>query len=380
MEAAGDGMISVAYLVGTLEAGGLERFVTRVCLRAKAGNEFSPMIICLRARRGRFLAELEAARVRIYEVSGPWARHMRPLWQFSSLVREITPTVVHSQVNFALLQQWIAVRTAGVGSFCVTERNCYNLEGAALARRRLQFRVLRRVGAHYSANSHSVAAHLANQVRVPSESITIIPNGISPLCENPQVRSAVRSRFGWKDDDVSIGCVARLAGVKGHATLIRAMAELQRRGIPFRGCFVGDGPERLSLVDLAKELGVSDRVTFTGTVANVEDYLQAFDIVALLSTREGMPNAVLEAMAAGKPSVGTPVGAIPELLDDGNAGVVLSNRDPHSVALVLSDLAGNPDRRLELGRRARQRAISRYGFEAMFTRLVDYYKEVSRAV
>jgi glycosyltransferase involved in cell wall biosynthesis len=372
-------MMSVAYLVGTLEAGGLERFVTRVCLRAKAGNEFDPTIICLHKRQGRFIADLEAADVRIYELSGPWTRRIRSLWQFRNLVREIRPTVVHSQFNFALLQQWAAVRTAGVNAFCVTERSCYNLQGAARARRRLQYGVLRRGGAHYSANSLSVALHLARQVNVSSETMMVIPNGITAIHDNLAVRAAIRSELGWKDDDVSIGCVARLSGEKGHATLIRAMAELQRRGLQFRGCFLGAGPEKASLVTLAKELGVSERLTFAGAVANVEDYLQAFDIVALLSSREGMPNAVLEAMAAGKPVVCTPVGAIPELLDEGNAGVLLSNLDPHSVAGVLSDLAANPDRRLDLGRRARQRAEHRYGFEAMFARLVDYYKDVSRA-
>jgi glycosyltransferase involved in cell wall biosynthesis len=359
-----------------LEAGGLERFVTRMALRAAAGGEFVPVVCCLNRPSGPFLAPLREAGVEVYGAPRGWARRSQPLVACSRLIRKIKPDLVHSQVNFALLQQFLAVRGAGCRRFCVTERSCYRRRGLARLRRFAQFHLIRAWGARYSTNAEAVAAHLARMVCVPVAALPVLPNGVADIPPDRVVRERVRARLGWLPETIGIGYVARMSGEKGHIEFLEALRLARGQGLPVEACLVGDGPERGGLERLVEELDLSTEVSFTGTIAEVEDYLQAFDVVALFSAREGMPNAVLEAMAAGKAVVATRVGAIPQLLDEGRAGVVVENTDVTELGAALADLVRDGARRERLGRAARERVETLFGLERTYARLLGYYHEV----
>lgn len=366
----------VLFLVGSLEAGGLERHVTRMCLRAKLGGEFEPVVCCLSLRRGRFLSELEAAGVPVFEAPRGWARSPFALGRLASLIRQIAPQVVHSQVNFALAQQWVAVRSAGSPSMCVTERNCYPLAGLARLRRLFQFWFLRLMGVRYTANSEAVARHLAHQVHAAVNGIGVLPNGVDAITLDEDRRLQLRTELGWSEDDTGFAYVARMAAHKGHELFLRSIALLRDRGLSVRACLVGDGPERERLHALTEALKLSSVVTFTGIVTNVEDYLQAADAAVLLSGHEGMPNAVLEAMAAGKAVVCTPVGSVPELLDHGRAGLIVQNATPAQVTELLAQLVSDHAYRSHLGHAASERALAFFGMEGAFSMLLHHYREV----
>ncbi|MCB0006232.1 MAG: glycosyltransferase [Anaerolineales bacterium] len=366
----------VLFLVGTLHAGGLERHVTRMSLRAQHGGEFEPVVCCLTAREGLFLAELEAAGVAVHVAPAGWERNLRAIRRLGALIRQIQPTIVHSQVNFSLLQQQLAVRLAGVPAFVVTERSCYQLHGLARFRRMIQFYLLKLFGVRYSANGENVADHLARQVFTARAKIPVLPNGILPSQPDPATRTKIREQLGWTAADVGIGYIGRMIPDKRHADFIEAFHLLRRQGLPVKACLLGSGREWENVHQLAETLAVTDAITFAGTVDNVNAYIQAFDIVALFSSREGMPNAILEAMAAGKAIAATSVGAIPELLDDGQAGLLIRERTGANLVAALAQLAQNEDLRTNLGLRAADRATSVYSIEAAFTKLLAHYLEL----
>lgn len=366
----------VLFLVGTLGAGGLERFTTRMTIRAKQGGEFEPLVCCLREREGIFLSSLEREAIEVYEAPAQWMRHPKQFVKFKNLIQEIDPAIVHSQVNFSLGQQFLAVRMAGRATFCVTERNQYPLHGGARIRRILQFYFLRWLGAHYSANGMLVAEHLARQVYCSVSSIPVLPNGVNDILPDPSVRTRLRQILGWGTDDVGIGYIARMAPVKQHDKFLEVLGNLREQNLPVKACLVGDGPERTKLEQLVHQLNLEDYVTFTGRIANVEDYLQAFDLVAHFSLREGMPNAILEAMSAGKPIVATGVGAIPELLDEGRVGILIKEPTLDNLMTGLRSLIQSPELQVRLGHMASLRVQQIYGLEAIYKRLLHYYEGV----
>ncbi len=367
----------VLYFVGVLEIGGLERFVTRTALKAQETGAFEPVVCCLAERRGPFLKVLEAAHVPVYEAPKMWHRQPRHLLDLKDQIRQIAPDIVHSQVNFSLGQQLLAIRLAGCSVYCVTERSEYPRisKGAARLRRVIQFHLLRLFGAHYSANSASTARYVARQAISPLSWVDVLPNSIDPIPPNGIIRNQMRAQLNWGATDIGLGYISHLRPGKGQDIFIKAIAILREEGYPVKACLLGEGPEHPSLERLICELGLDGVVVLLGTVLNVEDYLQAFEVVSLFSVREGMPNAILEAMAAGKAVVATGVGGIPEMLAEGQAGIIIP-RTVEDVTAGLRAVVQDPILRENLGQLAAMRAEKHYSLEITFSNLVKYYQGI----
>ena len=369
----------VLYFVGNLGAGGLERFVTRVSLRAKRASDFEPLVCCLSKRSGIFLEVLQNAGVPVVQAPAEWHRNRRSLRELGSLIQSLGVDLVHTQVNFSLWQQFLATKRGGAQAFCVTERNCYALRGFARARRLLQFHALRAMGGHYTANGHAVADHLARLVRVPARTIGVLPNGVSVEAPRPDTRNRIRASLGWDESVVGIGYVARMAEHKGHSHLLSALSLGKLKGLPLRACLVGDGPERGRLEHEIDRLELRDHVALTGTVTNVYDYMEAFDIVALFSSREGMANVLLEAMAAGKAVIATDIAPNAEVLDRGRAGLLLKDMTPAAILSTFHQLVECPELRESLGAAAQRRVESTYSVDACYENLLAHYSKVLNA-
>jgi len=168
----------------------------------------------------------------------------------------------------------------------------------------------------------------------------------------------------------------------GHADLIRAAAVLAgMTDVPaFRIVIVGDGPERETLIRLAGQLGVAERVTFAGFQRGTRAYYSLATIVAVPSHSEGSPNVVLEAMAAGLPIAANRVGGVPEILEENVTGLMVESRNPQAMAKVLLRLLSDSALRARLGTAAKARAESAYTPETYRRALVGFYQETLRNV
>jgi glycosyltransferase involved in cell wall biosynthesis len=169
--------------------------------------------------------------------------------------------------------------------------------------------------------------------------------------------------------------VARLAPVKGQRELIEALARLDT---DVRVTLVGRDIERAGayereLRELAERLGVADRVEFAGYRDDARDLMGRAAVVVLPSWTEGLPMTLLEAMARRRAVVATPVGGTPEVVADGETGVLVPPRDATALAAALRELLRDPERRAALGAAGRARVESAFSRERMVERVLEVY-------
>jgi glycosyltransferase involved in cell wall biosynthesis len=166
-----------------------------------------------------------------------------------------------------------------------------------------------------------------------------------------------------------VGNVARLSEQKGHRYLLEAAARIPEAQF----AIVGDGELRADLERQARELGVDERVRFTGTREDVPALLASFDVFAFPSLFEGLCLAVIEAQVAGVPVVATPVGGIRETVVDGQTGLLVPPRDPDALAAAIRRLLEDRDAAGRMAAEARVRARERFSLQRMVERTLELY-------
>jgi len=176
----------------------------------------------------------------------------------------------------------------------------------------------------------------------------------------------------------ALGCVATLRNWKGHDYLFEAIASDRRRWDGWTVLVVGDGPHRPKLEAHLAALGLGDLVRFVGQQDDVVPWLQAMDLVTLPSYgEEGVPQAIMQAMACGKPVVSTPVGAIAEAVEHEVTGLLVAPRSAEALSIGLARLRDNEPLRARLGAQARVRALREFGIGAMLDRMEGIFRQVS---
>jgi len=193
--------------------------------------------------------------------------------------------------------------------------------------------------------------------------ISVIDNGVEevpPL--SPAERAELRRDWGAEGPCAVIGIVGRLTRRKGHHFLLRAVSDMLDPGLPrWKLVIAGDGEEEETLRELARSLDLESRVVWLGHREDARRLMFAFDLLALPSTVETMPFAILEGMAASLPVVASAIYGIPELVVPGETGHPPPPADVPALRSALLDLLADPVRRARLGRAGRER------FERRFT-------------
>jgi glycosyltransferase involved in cell wall biosynthesis len=201
--------------------------------------------------------------------------------------------------------------------------------------------------------------------RLPRSHLFYIPNGVD------LTRFAANSAETRSNDGVPVvGTVARLRPEKNLRRLIDAFAGVLRRS-PARLVIVGDGPEQPALSARASELGIADRVAFTGMCRNPERLFSSFAVFALSSDTEQMPLSVLEAMAAGLPIAATDVGDLRHMVSEENLPFVV-DKDPAQLSGAIAGLLDDPVRAAAIGAANARRVRAQFDQEIM----IDQYRRL----
>jgi glycosyltransferase involved in cell wall biosynthesis len=190
-------------------------------------------------------------------------------------------------------------------------------------------------------------------------------------------RARLRASLGIAPDDVVFVCVARFARQKAHEILLGALAKVGRPEI--RLLLVGDDPfgdGRRRAESVARELRLGDRAIFAGIRRDVPDLLAISDAFVMASRWEGLGLVFLEAMAASLPVVATRVSAVPEVVEEGETGLLVPADDVPALAAAMERLAGDPGLRARLGRAGALRVRERFGLERMVEETLSVYREV----
>jgi glycosyltransferase involved in cell wall biosynthesis len=207
--------------------------------------------------------------------------------------------------------------------------------------------------------------------------VTCIRNGIDLEGRSVETdRWRTRKNLGVDTRACLIGTVGRLTPVKGIPYLLEAARILLHQGTKVKVLIVGDGSIRLDLMVQTRNLGISENVVFLGHREDTDELLQALDIFVLPSLSEGIPMALLEAMAASRAVVASRVGGIPEIVEDGFEGFLVEPMDADSLAERCRQLIESPDIAKKMGEQARTRIERDFSATAMADRVASVYKEL----
>ena len=192
----------------------------------------------------------------------------------------------------------------------------------------------------------SDSERLVLEAGCPRERTVMITNAVDAddfVCRDD--RGAIRRAWNIPDDAVLASAVGRLSPEKGQDVLVDAFARIAAERPALHIALAGDGPERASLEARAAAAGIADRVHFLGHQSDVGRVYAASDLIVLPSRSEGMPNAMLEAMATRTPVIATQVGGVPEIARDGENAWLVPSENPDALATALRDAVDHPDER-----------------------------------
>lgn len=326
----------VTEFVRRLEAGGIQ--VTRVVIRA----DIDPLLI----------------------------------WQLYRLFRREKYDLVHTHLIHADLYGTLAAKLARVPLVMSTKHN----EDTFRYNSFLNFlnRTINGQVDHAIAISESLKRFTVEKEGVNQTKITRIYYGLNPdslLQDKPDY--SVRREFSIGVSDPLVGVIGRLTVQKGHRYLLEAFSKVVSAVPSAHLLVVGDGPLRRGSEDLAERLGMASRVIFTGWRDDVQRILRALDVVVMPSLWEGFGLVLLEAMAAAKPIVASRVGAIPEIVIDGETGLLVPPKDVKALAQGIVTLIHNPEMAYEFGERGRDRLARKFSTQKMVERTQQVYESLS---
>lgn len=377
-----DRKLRVVTLVDRLGTGGAERLAIQTTTRLDP-ERFERTLVASRdfgvavsqQHVANALADLRAAGVRVIGLKRTSALQVWAWWPLYRLLRRERVDVLHSHKFGSNLWGTIIGRLARV-PVIVAHEHTWSYEGQPL--RKLADRaVIARGSSALIAVSREDQRRMVEVERIRPQDTLFIPNGIP--APPPAAGGDVRAELGVAADAPVIGTVSVLRPQKALDVLLRATKLLVAEFPALRLLIAGEGDRREALEALTAELGLDDHVMFLGVRTDVPDVLAALDLAVSTSDFEGSPLSVMEYMEAARPVVATRVGGVPDLIDDGEQGLLVEPQDPVAFAAAVAQLLRDPERARRMGERGRERRRTEFDIGVMVQRLEALYEELLAA-
>jgi glycosyltransferase involved in cell wall biosynthesis len=364
--------VRVVYLTHTLGVGGAEELILNMVTRLPR-DRYEPIVCCFENPPGPIGSEIAGHDIEVVPL-GIMPGWRRPLdwWTIVRYLRRVRPDIVHTFLLPASLYGRSAAVAARVPIVIGTEVNIYERKQRHHI---LVERMLAAVTACVVASAESVKTAYVRQLGIPTGAVRVVYNAVNwDRLQSTLTPDAVRTELGIPLDRLVVGVVATLSDKKGHRVLLDAVA--QTPGLEHIWLMlVGDGRERTALEQHAAVLGIRDRVTFCGTRRDLGNVLPAMDVFALPSLWEGLPLALLLAMGAGRPIVATRLAGIPEVVTDGQTGLLVEPGNAAALGSALARVCGDAALRGRLGAAARAAVRERFGADAYTEAVTGIYEE-----
>lgn len=363
-------MIRVLTLIATLDPAGAERQLAELCARIDRA-QFEPFVCCL-TRGGPLESVLADARVPVAIL------HKRGKWDISVIFRlrrifaEFKPQILHTWLPTANTIGRIAACGGHLPAVIASERAADIWKGffRRWLDRRLELRTARII-----CNAEAVRAFLINRIGLHAHKITVIPNGLD-LDEFDAAAKPPCAALPARPPGPLLGAVGRLEPQKGITHLLTAMALLGQSVPDAQLWIIGDGPERAALSKQAADAGLDNRVHFLGRRNDVPAILRQLDLFVLPSLWEGLPNAALEAMAAGRAVVATRVHGTPEAVSENETGLLVPPADPVALADAIARLIADSNLCARMGAAGRSRVAEHFNMRQMVEQTQALYRQV----
>jgi len=368
--------VKLLKFVTVFAVGGTERQFVSLGL-ALEPSRFAVHFGCLR-RWGRLLEQIDERGIPVFDYEVSTFRNLKALraqWRLARDIRRYGIQIVHTYNFYANVFAIPAAKLAGA-RVVASIRDM----GAYLSpRQRLLQRVVCKLADQILVNAAAIKDWLVAD-GYAADRIMVIPNGVDlTRFERPARTGSLHREFGLPTGAPLIGLVGRLARLKGVEDFLTAAAVIARRFPSARFVIVGDAADESYMAALkqqAAQLGLDDRLIFTGYRSDVERLLTELSVSVLPSLSEGLSNALLESMAAGVPVVATRVGGTAEALHDGENGLLVPPSDPDAIANAICRLLDAPDLASQLGLAARRSIVERYSMTRMVERTSMVYEDL----
>jgi len=372
--------VRILHVVDTLEMGGTERGVVNL-IQSLDPSRFEHTVCAIR-NVGVLADLLPRERVPVTCLHKKVAGLSFQGRALAGQIRDARPHVVHSR-NWGAMEAVVAGKWVGG---CAVVHSEHGMEVSQKSREPWRRRCFRRLAYELADEVFAVSGQLrdlhARRTGFPAAKIGVIHNGVDISRYRPQAESRARERErrGISPQTFCIGAIGRLEPVKDQGTLLRAAAALEGGG-NWRVLIAGEGSEAARLRQFAGEHpALRGHVRFLGEVHHVPELLSALDVYVLPSLSEGISNSLLEAMAAGLPVVASATGGNPEVVTDGESGLLFPVGDSARLAEDLRRLQEQQELRERLGKRACRRVQERFSMEAMVTKYELLYTRLAEGL
>lgn len=376
----------ILYAIESLGSGGTERSLAEL-LPPLTASGIEAEVVCLRRAEGHH-QQVEAAGipVTVLAARGWWGR----IAELRRRLRREPPDLLHTMLFRTDLIGRLAAAGTGVtvlGSLVSTpydpiRRLDPRLGAGRLNRaRRADAWTARGLCDHFHAVSRAAASAAVRDLGVPAKRITVVARGRDPRAlevPSPQRRAAARAALGLEVEDELVLHSGRHEYAKGQLDLVAATALLARSRPRLRVLIAGrEGAVTADLERAIAAAGVADRVRLLGHRNDVPELLAAADLFAFPSLYEGLPGAVIEAMALGLPVVAADIPALREVVEPGRSALLVPPREPAALASAIGDMLTDRERARAFGRRGRALFEERFTLERSVDGMLDLYRSLT---
>jgi glycosyltransferase involved in cell wall biosynthesis len=364
--------VNILQLIETSEEGGAETVMLSLAksLRERGHNCTMGLL-----QMGWLNDELKKAGFETIIMRQKISYDLACLWNLVALIRKRKIDIVHAHefmMNTYGTLAGILTRTPVITT--VHGKNYYWEK----KRRRAAYRVVSRFS-KMVAVSEDMGRFLAKEVGISKRRITTIYNGVDFKGHNgspsSRVAAATREALSIPAQSPIIATVGRLVAVKDHSTLLKAAVKVIRSCPAVIFLICGDGELRGRLENEARELGIAENVRFAGFRNDIFDLLQISDVYVCSSLSEGLSLSILEAMAAGKPVIATNVGGNPEVVVNGETGILVPPQDPEILASRIVSLLRDKPLSQQFGLKGQWRTDEKFSYERMVHSYQQLYEE-----
>lgn len=363
----------LAFVITGLEPGGAERALTQLALRINR-EKFQPFVFSLQPRphatKGVLVEELTAAGIAVEFLNcrSKW-QFTSAVWQLSRRLKALRPAIVQSFLFHA------NVVAALAGRLCNTKVVAgIRVADPSRARQRVE-RWISPLVQKFVCVSQSVADYSATTARLPINKLHVIPNGVD-AARFRDALPADRAALGLPPNRRFLIAVGRLDPQKGQDWLLPQLPQVFDARPDYDLLLVGDGPERVRLQSQANALNLQGRVHFLGWQPDVPGLLKLADLLLLPSRWEGMPNVLLEAMAAGLPFVSTEVEGAVEIAGISEFSQIVSKESTEQFTAQMLALTGEPKTREKLGKWNQERAVGQFSLAVIASAYEELYCQI----
>ncbi|MDD5089455.1 MAG: glycosyltransferase family 4 protein [Candidatus Wallbacteria bacterium] len=346
-------MIKVLQALPSLDQGGVEHFVVSVVPRLKSYGVDSTVV----SAGGELIQEIERSGVRhvTMDIKSKSVRTLLRIRDLRILIKRERFDLVHAHSR---VPGWLLYfASMGLCPFVFSPHGQYrNHLGSSVVR----------LAPHLIVGAHFVQRYFQG-FGIPEERFLMAPYGIDTGLFEP----ASAGKTGFVP---AIGAAGRLSSVKGFDVLIQALSALKAEGHDFKARIAGSGDDEEKLKRMSSDHGLDGILSFCGPVSNMREFYRSIDLLVISSRREGLPLVLLEAMSCGLPAVGTTVGDIPLVIEEGRSGMLAAPDDAMALAGALRGMLARRNEWQAMGERGREFIRQQHDLSLTVKSLAEAYR------